>query len=341
MRPGPRFTAFIVSILVATIITAFISFVDGVTSNIIVATFIASFLIILISALIYAELFYAREMTFMDLLLKKIENNDLEGAKQIKSFTPMKNVYSRIFSYAQNRDSEVKRLTQMANFRKDFIADISHELKTPIFAAQGFVHTLIDGAVRDKRVREKFLKKAAKSLDRLDILVQDLVTLSQIETGEVKMFMEYFDTLKLAEEVVEEFEQRSKKREIELRIKVDPDKEYLVYADWHRIYQVLINLVGNAMEYTDKGGTVTIELSDSDQQVMVSVIDTGVGIPEDSLPRIFERFYRVDKSRSRAGGGTGLGLAIVKHIIEAHNSQITVESEEGKGSTFSFKLDKE
>ena len=338
MRPGPRLTAFIVSVLVAIIITAFISFVDGATGNIIAACFIISFLIILISSLIYTELFYAREMTFMDILLRRIENNDLEGAKKVRTLTPMKDVHRRIFNYAVSRNNEVRRLTQMANFRKDFIADISHELKTPIFAAQGFVHTLIDGAVKDKRVREKFLKKAAKSLDRLDILVQDLVTLSQIEIGEVKMFFEYFDTKKLAGEVIEEFEQRANKKEINLKIEIEEGKEYIVYADWHRIYQVLINLVGNAMEYTDKGGDVTIQLQDSRDHIRVSVKDTGVGIPKDHLPRIFERFYRVDKSRSRSGGGTGLGLTISQNLAQLMGGHILVESKLNEGSTFTVTI---
>jgi len=341
MRPGPRLIAFVVSASVATVITLFISLIDDSTRNIIIATFISSFLFIFVSSLIFVELFYVREITLLSILLKRLEENDLPGAKSVQPVTPMKMIYSRILDYSKKREDEVVRLRQMADFRKEFIADISHELKTPIFAAQGFVHTLIDGAVRDKKVREKFLRKAAKSLDRLDILVQDLVTLSQIETGEVKMFFEYFDTRKLSEEVVEEFEHRSKKKDINLLIECDNEHQYLVYADWHRIYQALINLVSNATEYTAKGGTVTIRLTDLEDHVKLSVEDTGVGIPADHLPRIFERFYRVDKSRSRSGGGTGLGLAIVKHIIEAHNSTISVTSEPGKGSIFSFQLSKE
>lgn len=214
---------------------------------------------------------------------------------------------------------------------------MSHELKTPIFAAQGFVHTLLDGAVNDKSVRNKFLKKAAKSLDGLDALVQDLLTLSQIETGQIKMHFESIDLAKLTEEVFEQLEDKAKKRNIRLKVETDT-RPVIVYADWQRIFQVMSNLVSNAIKHSYEGGEVVVWFEIGKKNVTTHVRDYGEGIPAEHLPRIFERFYRVDKSRSREKGGTGLGLAIVKHILENHNTKAEVKSEPEKGSDFSFKL---
>jgi two-component system phosphate regulon sensor histidine kinase PhoR len=225
----------------------------------------------------------------------------------------------------------------MEAFRREFIADVSHELKTPIFAAQGFVHTLLDGAVNDKTVRIKFLKKAAKSLDGLDVLVQDLLTLSHIETGQIKMHFENIDLYKLTEEVFEQFEDKADKKNIVLRIE-RPTQKVMAYADWQRINQVMTNLISNAIKHSDNNSEVLVSFDVSKKYITTFVKDFGEGIPLDQQSRIFERFYRVDKSRSREKGGTGLGLAIVKHILEGHNTKAEVESIPGKGSTFSFRL---
>jgi two-component system phosphate regulon sensor histidine kinase PhoR len=186
-------------------------------------------------------------------------------------------------------------------------------------------------------VRGKFLKKAAKSLDGLDALVQDLVTLSHIETGQIKMHFETIDLYELTEEVIEQLEDKAEKRNIKLQIEGDKHK-VLVYADWQRISQVMTNLISNAIKHSFEGGDVTVIFENSKKNVHVHVKDYGEGIPAEHITRIFERFYRVDKSRSREKGGTGLGLAIVKHILENHKTKAEVESSPGKGSDFSFKL---
>jgi len=196
---------------------------------------------------------------------------------------------------------------------------------------------LIDGAVNDKSVRSKFLKKAAKSLDGLDALVQDLLTLSHIETGQIKMLFESFDIFELTKEVVDQFEEKAASRDIKLKL-TGSNLKTIVFADRQRITQVLTNLISNAIKHSFEGGEVIVKFDVTKKNVIVSVRDFGEGIPADHVARIFERFYRVDKSRSREKGGTGLGLAIVKHILENHNSKAEVESEPGKGSTFSFKL---
>ncbi|MEM6362118.1 MAG: ATP-binding protein, partial [Bacteroidota bacterium] len=210
-----------------------------------------------------------------------------------------------------------------------------------IFAAQGFVHTLLDGAVKDKSVRHRFLKKAAKSLDGLDMLVQDLLVLSQIETGEIRMYFEYFDIKQMTADILEQFENKADKKDITISFEENIPNSVTVYGDWQRLNQVITNLLSNAIKYSNEGGKVTIDFDVDESKVGVTVRDNGEGIPKTDVDRIFERFYRVDKSRSREKGGTGLGLAIVKHILEGHKSTIHVKSEVGQGSVFSFKLPKE
>ena len=268
--------------------------------------------------------------------LRKIEPEP-PGYLKSSQINPFKKLKDEIKKLAIIKQKEIDQLKKLEAFRAEFVADVSHELKTPIFAAQGFVHTLLDGAVDDKNVRTKFLRKAAKSLDGLDALVQDLLTLSQIETGDIKMKFENIDLYYLCHEVIEQFEQRGKGREIDILIE-KPHQLIMVRADWQRITQVMSNLISNAIKYNKEGGHVTIRFEVDNNSVTTFVTDTGEGITPDHFNRIFERFYRVEKSRSREKGGTGLGLAIVKHILEGHHSKAMVESVPGKGSTFSFTL---
>ena len=274
---------------------------------------------------------------------KKKKNKDGEPSimevEQPGLFNPMRRVYEEVSQFTTNKEEEIAELKRMETFRREFIANVSHELKTPLFAAQGFIHTLIDGAANDTTVRTRFLNKAAKSLDGLENLVQDLLMLSQIETGEIKMRIEAHDLYELAKDVAEELEEPAKKKNITLKVD-EPKKKHMALADSKWIRQVLTNLMANAINYTPEDGSVTVKFEFTKKSVYVIVKDNGMGIPTEHLPRIFERFYRVDKSRSRERGGTGLGLAIVKHILESHHTKAEVESEEGKGSEFSFKLER-
>ena len=246
-------------------------------------------------------------------------------------------VVKLISEIRKTKEQEIEDLKKLEVFRREFLADISHELKTPIFAAQGFVHTLLDGAVKDKNVRDRFLKKAAKSLDGLDNLVQDLLTISQMETGQITMKFENFNIFELVREVFEQLEDKSDKKNISTKIAGWVDPNIFVYADMRRIYQVMINLVNNAIKYIPEGGQVSVGFKKQKNLIHVTVQDNGDGISEEHTSRIFERFYRIEKSRSKGiQGGTGLGLAISKHIVEAHNSILSVSSKLGKGSTFSF-----
>lgn len=269
--------------------------------------------------------------------LKKKEFSKIGKQKEGGPINPFKKINDEIVTFAESKQLEIDELKKLEAFRKEFIADVSHELKTPIFAAQGFLHTLLDGAVNDKNVRLKFLTKAAKSLDGLDTLVQDLLTLSHIETGQIKMHFEQIDLYKLTTEVFEQIESKAEKRDITLEIE-SSSKKVIVYADWQRITQVMTNLVSNAVKHSNEEGRVIVHFETTKKNVITSVIDHGEGIPPEHQKRIFERFYRVDKSRSREKGGTGLGLAIVKHILDGHQAKAEVTSTPGKGSTFSFKL---
>jgi len=252
-------------------------------------------------------------------------------------FNPMRRMYEEVFSFTATKEQEIEDLQKAESYRREFVANVSHELKTPLFAAQGFIHTLVDGADKDEKVRRNFLTKAAKSLDHLDDLVQDILKLSQIETGEIKMKLEPTDLYQLSLEVTEKFRSGAEKKNISLKVRA-PKGPVVAEADRKWIAQVITNLVSNAINYSPEGGSVEVRLRSSRKSVTLFVSDTGEGIPAKHLSRIFERFYRVDKSRSKELGGTGLGLAIVKHILESHGTRAEVKSEVGKGSTFSFSL---
>ncbi|MCE7864914.1 MAG: two-component sensor histidine kinase [Bacteroidetes bacterium CHB5] len=333
-----RTLALLLAASIALVTSLFLSLMDSVNPGALLVaagiSFSASYLLIFV----VLEFLVFREINKIYKIMEKLRKKELTNIGKQKSgvLNPFQNINDEIHNFATLKQKEIDELKKLEAFRKEFVADVSHELKTPIFAAQGFVHTLLDGAVNDKNVRTKFLKKAAKSLDGLDMLVQDLLTLSQIETGDIKMKFENIDLNALCAEVVDQFEEKAEKKDIRLKLKAHHKIE--VFADWQRMTQVVTNLVSNAINYTPEGGEVTITFDLGKKNVTTYIADTGEGIPPQHINRIFERFYRVDKSRSREKGGTGLGLAIVKHILEGHKSKAEVQSTVGKGSVFSFKL---
>ena len=339
MQFNSRAIALMLAFCVAMITAAFLSLVQGVTSTALVIALLLSFSSSYILTRLVLEFLFFRQIENIYESLKKVQESGLAIKNRTSSFNPLKGINKEISSFAETKEKEIEELRERENFRREFIADVSHELKTPLFAAQGFVHTLLDGAINDKGVRKKFLKKAAKSMDALDLLVQDILTISQIESGEIKMHFENFDILELCHEIVDQIEGKAEKKGVEMIIpkKLKP---VIVRGDYRRIYQVIINLISNGIKYTKKGGWAKVSFRELEDKVEVSVEDNGRGIPESDISRIFERFYRVDKSRSREKGGTGLGLSIVKHILEGHNSEIHVESEYKKGSKFYFTLEK-
>jgi two-component system phosphate regulon sensor histidine kinase PhoR len=221
--------------------------------------------------------------------------------------------------------------------RNEFLGNVSHELRTPIFAIQLSLETLIDGAVKDEKVSMDFLNRALKQTTRLRELVDDLINISKLETG-MKISKRYFEINRFINEVAGELSGLSEKRNVEIKIDSTVSDKTRAFGDEERLKQVFINLIDNAIKYAAEKGEIIIGIRNTEKDILISVSDNGVGIPKDDLPRIFERFYRVDKTRSRDMGGSGLGLSIVKHILELHNSTIHVESEEGKGTKFEFNL---
>jgi len=337
----PRLISFLLSLFIATSTSAFCSLVPGTPSVSVATTFLvaltSSFLLIYftIEYLIFRELFQ------INVLFEKLKKKDFKFQKLGSNFklNPIQSLNKEITLFAQVKQKEIEDLKKNESYRREFIADLSHELKTPIFAAQGYIHTLLDGAKDEPEVSEKFLKKAAKSLDGLDELVQDLLTLSEIETGSAKMKKDKFDIFQIVNEVFDQLEKKALKRNIELKSERNVEKPIVIEADQKRIFQVLRNLIENGIKYgVDEAGFVKVSLLVDKNSVEVSVSDNGTGIPEEDQKRIFERFYRVEKSRSKDKGGSGLGLAIAKQIIEAHKSKIMLFSKIGKGSTFSFVL---
>lgn len=272
------------------------------------------------------------------LQLKTSRINPLK--KKIRDEEVVPEINRILIDWEKEQKEEIDHLKQLEIYRKEFLGNVSHELKTPIFSVQGYIHTLIDGGIEDQDINQLYLNKAAKSLDRLISIVEDLESISKLEAGELIIEAQTFDINDLTKEVIESLELRAKERNIILLIEDASNKPFYVYADKERIRQVLVNLMVNAIKYGKQNGSTTISFDDSKELVNVNVADDGIGIDKQDLPRLFERFYRVDKSRSREQGGTGLGLAIVKHIIEAHNQKIGVTSKPGEGTTFTFSLKK-
>ena len=243
--------------------------------------------------------------------------------------------------YVQGKRIEIKNLTERDSFRKDFLGNVAHELKTPLFTVQGYILTLIEGAVNDKLIRDKYLGRASKGVERLVAIVKDLDMIAKLETEGLKMNIEVFNIIDLIQNVFDLLEMRSKKRNITLQFDKIYEFPVFVKADKERIEQVLINLIVNSVKYGKINGITTLGIeSYTENKFIIKVVDNGEGIKQEHIPRLFERFYRVDQSRSREQGGSGLGLSIVKHIIEAHNETILLKSAFSEGSEFSFTLKK-
>lgn len=266
-----------------------------------------------------------------------LDQSTLSGQR---TTSDMKTLTEEVERFAKGKKLEIETLKVRENYRKEFIGNVSHELKTPLFTVQGYILTLLDGAVKDKKVRKKYLTRASKGVDRLIYIVKDLDMITKLETGDLNLYIETFDLVELVQSVFDLLEMKSAKKEISLNF----DKEYdpiFVEGDKERIQQVVTNLIVNSIKYGKKGGTSEISFEEvKGSKVMLRVTDNGEGIEKEHIPRLFERFFRVDKTGSRREGGSGLGLSIVKHIIEAHNEQVFVDSVYGIGSEFSFTLPK-
>ncbi len=255
--------------------------------------------------------------------------------------TDMKTLTAEIEKFAKDKKIEIDTLKIREAYRKEYLGNVSHELKTPLFTVQGYIHTLLDGALEDRKVRRKYLQRAAKGVERLIYIIKDLDLISKLEIGELHLEIERFDIIELIQNVFDLLEMKASKKRISLVFDTVYPEPIYVRADKEKIQQVLTNLLVNSIKYGHEDGTTEVSVENLiKNKVIVRVTDNGEGIEEHHLTRLFERFYRVDKSGSRSEGGSGLGLAIVKHIIEAHNEKIYVESVVDVGSEFSFTLEK-
>ncbi len=261
--------------------------------------------------------------------------------KGVKRFVDVDidSVEKEVEDWAIQKENEILQMKASETYRREFIGNVSHELKTPIFNIQGYILTLLDGGLYDKEVNMKYLKRTSKSVDRMINIVDDLEVITRLETEETQLEIGEFNIVELAKDVLDQLELKANKSKIELSIQKEILTEFVV-GDVDKIQQVFANLMSNSIKYGKEGGRTEVRFFDMNENILIEIADDGIGISDMDLPRLFERFYRVDKNRSRKIGGTGLGLAIVKHIIEAHNQTINVRSTIDVGSTFSFILKK-
>ena len=254
----------------------------------------------------------------------------------------VEHISEELTAWADTNDKEIARLKETEQFRKQYLGNVAHELKTPIFNIQGYISTLLDGGLEDDLINRKYLERTEKSIDRLINIVNDLDTIAKLESDMTRLKMEQFDIVALTREIADQLEMEAGKKEIKIQVKGADNlpSPFWVMADKHYVGQVMVNLLINSIRYGKEGGTTRVCFRDMLDKILIEVEDNGVGIGKEDIPRVFERFYRTDKGRSREQGGTGLGLAIVKHIVEAHGERINLRSELGEGSTFSFTLKK-
>lgn len=336
----PQYIAFIAGLIASAICAIFIAIVSQ--------DFIYSFLGFMVTLTACYFIFYYLLKEFIYNRIKVIYKSIYRFKTQysadlkkldLKSQDPLERVSNEVVDWMKNNRDEVNQLKEQENYRREFLGNVSHELKTPIQSIQGYIHTLLDGALEDEKVNRLFLTKASNSTDRLIELVDDLTKISALEGKKIELNIEKFDLLVLCDEVLELVENKAKKKDTVIKYKGNP-KTVMVEADRAKIRQVLVNLVVNALKYGKNRGVVLIGFYDMDKNILTEISDEGEGIAQEHIPRLFERFYRTDKGRSRDQGGSGLGLAIVKHILEAHKQTVNVRSTIGMGSTFGFSLKK-
>ncbi len=342
---NPRNIAFSNALIIAVIASAtfgLISFLSNTFNIVVLGVF---FLLVILSG--YLVIKYSIDYFIIEKLKIIYQTiGKMKTRSDIK--TPQKNsgdvldiVNQAVLEWSEKQQKEIAELKRMAAYRREFLGNVSHELKTPIFNIQGYILTLLEGGLKDDEVNIKFLKNAKKSVNRMIAIVEDLEEISHLESGNLKLNREVFDIADLIHDVAEYMELKAKENHAVIKLNTNPNGSYPVRADKKRIRQVLINLMDNAIKYgNQENGQVTLSVYDFHDYYLVEVSDNGIGIPEEYLFRIFERFFRTEQSRARQKGGSGLGLAIVKHIIEAHKQKISVRNNPEGGSTFSFSVEK-
>lgn len=303
---------------------------------------VASILSFLMFNFVFERYIYSRINTMYKLIHNLKLGKDLKDALgEHVTADPITDAENEVKAWAKDKKNEIEQLKSQEKFRREFLSNVSHEFKTPLFAIQGYIETLQDGLIEeDIQMAKNFLNKASKNVDRLNYLIQDLDEISKLESGRIVLNIEKFDIVELIKETKESLDDKAKDHNIQIILKTKIGVPFWVKADKHKIHQVLVNLIENSIKYGKNGGSTQIRIFPLFEQVLVEITDNGGGIEEKNLNRVFERFFRIDKSRSREIGGSGLGLAIVKHIIEAHQQNVNVRSTEGIGTTFGFTLQK-
>ncbi len=333
----PKLLSLFASLLISGIITAVFAFY-----------FVLGFFLFIIGIFIFSVSFIVILFILEKFIYKKIQtihsNVKAQITSDIKSTDSngdLENLENDLQIWSQERKEEIARLKKLENYRKEFLGNVSHELKTPVFNIQGYILTLLDGGLEDKGINRDYLQRAEKSVERMIGIIEDLESITQLETGELQLEIEKFDISILAKEVIDSLEIKAKEKNIRLILGKYNDAPIFVLGDKFRLRQVLLNLIENSIKYGKQNGETKINFRDAGNKIIVEIADNGIGIDKKHLSRIFERFYRIDKSRSRDAGGTGLGLSIVEHIIEAHGENISVLSTDEVGTIFSFPLKKE
>ena len=309
-----------------------------------------NFLIVVIISLLNFSLIYLTVRYFsQQFIFRKIKliykvisesKDSLEGKSELGSNTILEDVNTTVMEWAEKKDEEISSLKSLENYRKQYLGDVSHELKTPLFGIQGYLHTLAEGGLYDEKINMKYLKKAIDNTDRLQHIIEDLELINSLETRDDDLTITDFDIKSLFVEVFSSLELLVSDQNINLMFKPGADTSYSVKGDMSKIRQVIVNLLTNSIKYGTQDGYTKVSFYDMEEKILVEVSDDGIGISQDDIKHVFNRFYRADKSRNRNIGGSGLGLAIVKHIIEAHKEKLTLRSTYGKGSTFGFTLTK-
>ncbi len=331
-------TAFFTAITLAIFLSVFLKLSGSENWLIVIVAVIFSFIISFLIVQIRIEKFIYRRIKRIYDDVSLLESSSLDSRTVS---TNMNSLTEEIEKFTKDKKIEIDTLKIREEYRKDFLGNVAHELKTPLFTVQGYLETLLDGAKDDKNILDKYLERANTGVDRLIYIVKDLDLITKLEAGELNVNWEEFDIIELMRNAFELLEMKAAQKKIDLTFDTTYDQPIMVQGDSEKIRQVVTNLLVNSINYGHENGTTEVSVEDLVQnKVILRVTDNGEGIPEEHIPRLFERFYRVDKSGSRSEGGSGLGLAIVKHIIEAHKERIYVESEVGVGSEFSFTLEK-
>ncbi|HKL02798.1 MAG TPA: ATP-binding protein [Cryomorphaceae bacterium] len=342
--PSPRDIAFYTALITSVVVTLVVTGVHYFFAD--TFRWVETFVVFASAFVVSWIIFYKSLQQFIYNKIKLIFRNMHSMRVERKNFKldmrkdVIGDVNKKVVNWAEDKMAEIQDLKEKENFRKEFVGNVAHELKTPIFSIQGYILTLLEGAIEDPNFNKKFLMKAAKSVERMTMIVEDLDTITQFESGNLSLDIEKIDIVELTREVLEIRDNEAENKGITLGFNKTYERPIYVKADSFRISQVLTNLITNSIKYGKEGGKTTIRFFDLEEQILVEVEDNGPGIDQEHLPRLFERFYRVDKSRSRNQGGTGLGLAICKHIVEAHKQSIDVRSVPDKGSVFSFTLER-